>query len=352
MTVREALDREWAEFKVEKNSQGKLTQAENWRRANPGEWYLLSFYRAGGDRPSLVTSTGKQMVEHVTAWHLTAPAPTPNGPAPPVGPFQVREGNGTVQSFPDCWKNTESELTVAKKHVKNVQFAGVGSQFFWPPKATYPRTTITDVIVEGVSKPAPGASGGTGEAGAWLGNPTTLQRAEIRRCAWMGINIVGRSQGSLIEDVLIEDCPVGGYFELATHDVTLRRVFTRNIRTTPVAGGTEPDGLLAGRSFTFEWWHRFPEYGGVIGPYNVTFEDCDIYCPPRDPRFEFDPCAGIYIGPGCYGIKAVRCRFWGPGWAVLAPTVRANNGADVKLEDCVFEQDGPDLSYHNLPMGA
>ena len=313
---------------------------------------LVNLFRTGSPNIAKAFDENKRLLKQ-----LEGAGPPPAGPAPPQGNLTVRDGGGTVASFPDCWKNTDTSFSVSGKHVKNVQFAGVGSQFFWPPKATYPRTTVTDVIVDGVSKPAPGASGGTGEAGAWLGNPTTLQRAIIRRCAWMGINVVGRSQGSFLEDILIEECPVGVYFELATHDVTLRRVYTRGIKTTPVAGGSEPLGLLAGRSVTFEYWHTFAEYGGRVGPYNVTLEDCDIYCPPRDPRFltgptGFDPCAGIYIGPGCYGIRAIRTRFWGPGWAVLAPTVRANNGPDVVLQDCVFEQTGPNLSYHNLPMGA
>lgn len=307
-----------------------------------------------GDRTSVRFAKGSSWyrVEALNVSDEGVWPPTSTGPAPPQGNLQVLDGRGTTASFPNCWRNTDEAWDVREKHVKNVTFAGVGSQFFWPPKPTYPRTTVSDVIVENVSQPRPGQSGGTGEAGAWLGNPTDLKRAHIRSCAWMGMNIVGRSQGTVVEDVLIETCPVGVYFELATHDVTLRRVFTRDIKTTPVAGGTEPMGLLAGRSVTMEWWHRFPEYGGVVGPYNVTLEDCDIYCPPRDPRFEFDPCAGIYIGPGCYGIKAVRTRFWGPGWAVLAPKIRANNGADVVLEDCVFEQAGPKLSYHNLPMGT
>jgi hypothetical protein len=286
--------------------------------------------------------------------------PTPGGivVAPPVGPFTVRDGLGTVDKFPDCWTHTTSVFNVTKKHVKAVKFAGLGSQQTWPPNVTNPaRTTITDCIAENIG--TGGSQGGTGEAGAWLGNPTTMQRVHIKDCDWMGVNLVARSQGSLLEDVTVENCPVGVYFELATHDVTLRRVATRNIAARVVSGGAEPLGILAARSHTMEWWHRFPEYGGVTGPYNITFDQCDIYCPPRDPRFEsgptgFDPSCGVYIGPGCYGIKFVNgCRFWGPGWAVLAPNVRANNGPDVTFSsDTRFEQAGPNLSKHSLPMGT
>jgi hypothetical protein len=82
-TTRESLEAEWTEFLVKKNSQGKNTLAENWRNSNPGEWSKLQTYRSGGVRPSLVTSLGKQMVEHVTAYLSTAPVPPPPPPPPP-----------------------------------------------------------------------------------------------------------------------------------------------------------------------------------------------------------------------------------------------------------------------------
>jgi hypothetical protein len=284
--------------------------------------------------------------------------PSSRTPEPPRGTPDLRDGQGTVDKFTDCWTHTAAPFTVTGKHVKNVTFAGVGSQQTWPPNVLNPgRTTITDCIVENVG--TGGSQGGTGEASAWLGNPTTMQRVVLRDSDWMLVNLVARSQGSLLEDCLLDNAPVGVYFELATHDATLRRVATKNIAARVVAGGSEPLNILAARSHTLEWWHRFPEYGGVTGPYNITFDACDIYCPPRDPRFEsgptgFDPSCGVYIGPGCYGIRFINsCRFWGPGWAVLAPNIRANNGPDVTFSpDTVFEQAGPNLSKHSLPMGT
>ncbi len=67
------LNKEWAEFMkptyVNNNGQTKKTTAEAWRQANPGEWRKLQNYRAnGGEPPLLVSSIGKQMVEHVSAW--------------------------------------------------------------------------------------------------------------------------------------------------------------------------------------------------------------------------------------------------------------------------------------------
>lgn len=95
-----ALEREWAEFLVARNSQGKKTLAENWRTANPGEWTQLQAYRAGGVRPSPVTSLGRQMVEHLDAWHASS-APPVMGAAlaaayPPLSGLAVVDYAGAV----------------------------------------------------------------------------------------------------------------------------------------------------------------------------------------------------------------------------------------------------------------
>jgi len=60
------LEASWAEWMVEKNDRGKLTQGGTWRRDNPGEWEKLrAYYDGKGERPSLGSRTGKQMVELV-----------------------------------------------------------------------------------------------------------------------------------------------------------------------------------------------------------------------------------------------------------------------------------------------
>ena len=95
-TIRTALDEEWAEFMVPVNSQGKRTVAETWRVQNPGEWQKLQDYRAGsGARPVLVTSFGRQMVEHVDAYLLTGTVePPPPPPPPPAGDWAIPKPRG------------------------------------------------------------------------------------------------------------------------------------------------------------------------------------------------------------------------------------------------------------------
>lgn len=310
-----------------------------------------------------ITRTGTGAYDtDVGVWTGT-PIPGDIVPEPPRGPFTVRDGGGTTASFGDCWSTTAVPFTVRNKHVKNVTFSGVGSQQQWQnglPIENPGRTLIEDCIVENVSRPAPGASGGTGEANAWLGNPTTMRRCQLLGpSGWMLMNLVGRSHDSVIEDVLFDGknaVAVGAYLEHNTHRVTFRRCSFKGFVPRPVAGGSEPLGILAARSTTGEWAYNDPIYGGRVCPHTVDFEDCDIYCPPRDPRFEngptgFDPSCGSYWGPGCHTIRYLGAtRFWGPGWGIYAPTVRL--GPDVYIAPTVrFENSGPRLTYHSLPMG-
>lgn len=348
-----------------------------WDQVPNAEWYLFyaddkrlsnapAIDKNGNPKVSIKYMKGEDVYEVVAITRLgTAlygtdvgvyrPTASSRVPAPPKEPFQVKDGGGTVQAYSDCFVRTSEEVLIEHKHVKNVTGYGIGSmQFSYasmnpPPKLT----TIRDCIVENVRANPSGSMGGRGEANFWLGNPTLLQRCVARKSGWMAFNIVARSQGSVLEDVLIEDVPVGLYFEHATHDVTVRRLETRRILPQAVGGGTEPNGILAARSGTKEWWYRSSDYG-FTGPYNITYEDSTIYCPAPDPRFgDNDPTCGDYNGPGCYGMRYLNCHFIGPGHAIIAPRIRANNGADVFIDDrCVFDNGGDRVRYHSLPMGV
>jgi hypothetical protein len=357
--TREQLQAAWDEWLQPRGTSGP-SQGQNWRNANPLLWPKLKAYRDGtGPRPTVHPDdhTGNEHLILADVW-LALTAPDPTEPEPPRGTLSVRDGGGTRSSFPDCWMTTAAPFTVQGKHVKNVTFAGVGSQQQWQnglPIENPGRTLIEDCIIENVRQAPAGGSGGTGEAGAWLGNPTDMRRVVIRNFAWMGVNLVGRGHHSNLTDVLIDGGPVGVYFEHYAHTIRLERVKTStDIRTTAVAGGSEPLGLLAGRSFTFEW-----VYSGIygrVGPHTVEFIDCPIYCPPEDPRFlsgptGFDPSSGVYIGPGCHSVKFLGSTyFYGPGVGVWAPTQRL--GPDIYIAPTVqFRNGGARVKYHNLPMG-
>ena len=269
------------------------------------------------------------------------PTPPVTGAAQPVGPFTVKDGMGNAISFADCFVRTDDPTTIAKKHVKNVTGYGVGSMQFWPPTVEDTGfTTITDCIATDVATARPGSMGGTGEACFWIGNRTRASRLYAARAGWMGAFVGARCHDSVIEDFTIQECPVGIYIEHVCHDTVFRRVVTTAIRDQPVAGGSEPGNVLAARSISVEWW-----YGGA-GSYNLTFENCDLYCPAGA-----DPRCGVYVGPGTYGVRFLGCRFWGPGVAVRLPTVRIGNGADAVFAGCSFEQEGQAVVYHSLPVG-
>jgi hypothetical protein len=272
---------------------------------------------------------------------IDVPVPPPAGAAQPVGPFTVKDGAGSTVSYPDCFVRTATTTTIRQKHVKNVTGYGVGSMQFWPPTVEDTGyTTLEDCIATDVHQAQPGKMGGTGEACFWIGNRTNAKRLYAARAGWMGAFVGARCHDSVIEDFTVEQCPVGVYVEHVAHDVTFRRLFTRDIRDQPVAGGSEPGGVLAARSVSVEWW-----YGGQ-GSYNLTLENCDIYCPAGN-----DPRCGVYVGPGTYGMRFLGCRFWGPGVGVRLPTVRVAGKPDAVFDACVFENAGQRVVYHSLPMG-
>lgn len=84
--VLKEIEDEWAVWLeptyVNNQGQTKKTVAQIWRDSNPGEYQKLLDYRGGGSKPTLATSMGRQMVEHVEAW-LSASGGTP--PPPPTG---------------------------------------------------------------------------------------------------------------------------------------------------------------------------------------------------------------------------------------------------------------------------
>ena len=273
-------------------------------------------------------------------WPESSPTfPTP--PAPPVGPFTVLDGNFSRVAFDQTFLRTAGAASLSKTQVQEVTGYGIGSMQFQPPTVENTGlSTFTDCRALDVLSSPPGKLGGTGEANFWFGNRTQASRLYAARTGWMGMFTGNKCHNSIIEDFEIEDVPVGVYIEHVTHDTVFRRFKIHNVHDQNVAGGTEPGGVLRARSISVEWW-----YGGK-GSYNLTFEDGDIYCPAGG-----QPRAGVYVDAGTYGVVFRRCRFWGPGTAVYLPTIRVNNGPDAVFESCVFEQDGPDKTYHSSPVG-
>lgn len=297
--------------------------------------------RDAGRYPDITKTKWWQAFDHLSKIADDPPVAGPTPPAPPATNLVLRDGLGTRVSFPETFVRTVGPAEIRGQWVRNVTGYGVGSMQFYPPSTE--DTEVTNVIdckATDVKQPQPGKLGGTGEANFWFGNRTHATRLYAARTGWMGMFTGSKCHNSIIEDFEIEDVPVGVYVEHVTHDTIFRRFKIHGVHDQPVAGGSEPGGVLAARAISVEWW-----YGGQ-GSYNLTFEDGDIYCPAGA-----DPRCGLYVGPGTFGVVVRRCRFWGPGVAMRLPKRRVNNGPDVVVEDCWFEQDGLDLVYHDLPIG-
>jgi hypothetical protein len=84
-------------------------------------------------------------------------------------------------------------------------------------KVTYGATTphitkITDIYVNGVSRPVPGASNGTAEAGLWIGHPVDnpVDRIKIRNVSISGIESVNDSWNTTFSNL---DVDMGGLYQ-------------------------------------------------------------------------------------------------------------------------------------------
>ena len=110
MSTLEQLQDEWNVWLeptyVNNKGQVKKTIQQVWREANPGEYSQLLAYREGGPKPTLASSMGKQMVEHVEAWlteKAEQPPEPPPEPIPPVATLIQTIAQGNVLSGMANW---------------------------------------------------------------------------------------------------------------------------------------------------------------------------------------------------------------------------------------------------------
>ncbi len=268
----------------------------------------------------------------------------PVAPAAPVGLFEVLDGGGLEDYFAKAFVQTAGDTSISKLHVKRVIGRGVGSMQKYPPSVENTGLSrITDCIAEDVKHDKPGAAGGRSEANFWFGNKTHASRLRGVRSGWMGMFTGSKCYNSIIEDFLLEEHAVGVYIEHVTRDTVFKRFKIDKICDKVVAGGVEPGGILRARSISIEYWYN------KQGSYNLIFEDGEICCPaPSGPDDEVR--AGVYVGPGTYGLTFRRCRFFGPGVALRLPCQRQGH-PDAVIDNCWFEQAGEKIVHHNHKMG-
>lgn len=259
--------------------------------------------------------------------------------APPVGPFTIFDGNYTADTDPAFFVRTAGPVTLQKIQIQEYTGWGIGSMQYFPPADPTPeRTLVEDCIALNISADPPGIRDGTGEAGFWFGNPTTARRIHAENVSWMGIWTGNLCQGTAVDPCIFEDVKVkqpntgsagiGIYVEHVTKYAIFRRF---DVETTN------------GNGINIEWW-----YGGE-GSSNLVFEDGRVYCPnPRNLDYRD---AGIFADAGTYGCTFRRITFWGPGNALGLPNNLASPVPNV-VEDCIFQNGGSQVYYHDNVIGA
>ena len=67
-------------------------------------------------------------------------------------------------------------------------------------------SSITDISVDGVTRPVPGSSDGTAEAGIWIGHPVAggVRRIRIRNVSYSGIETVNNAWDTTYTDLNID----------------------------------------------------------------------------------------------------------------------------------------------------
>ncbi len=98
--------------------------------------------------------------------------------------------------------------------------------------------SISDISVNGVSESTPGASGGTGEAGLWIGQPVThgVHRIAIKNVSISGIETVNNAWNTTFSDLNIdmsgpdESTGVGVYLEHFSRNLVFTHFSIRGAR--------------------------------------------------------------------------------------------------------------------------
>jgi hypothetical protein len=170
--------------------------------------------------------------------------------------------------------------------------------------AATPRiASIADISVDGVSRPTPGASDGTAEAGVWIGHPVTagVHRISVRNVSWSGIETVNNAWDTIFTDLTVDmsgpksAAAVGIYLEHFNH----RNVFER-FRITGAAMG-----------ITAEW--ADPAWGGVAGAHETVIRDGVIDAAGASAAKTF----GVYLDEGTVSTTVTGVVFRNQSFAAI-----------------------------------
>jgi hypothetical protein len=163
--------------------------------------------------------------------------------------------------------------------------------------------TVWDIYVDGVSRPVPGSSFGTDEAGVWIGNPVTggVKRIAVRNTAWSGIEVVNNSWDTVFSDL---DIDMSGRFHGDTG------IYLEHYSYNNVFENFEITGARVG--ITAEW--ADPGWGGRAAAHftiirNGSIDAAGTQAPGNQ--------AGVYLDEGTESTTVTNVVFQNQNWAAI-----------------------------------
>ena len=163
--------------------------------------------------------------------------------------------------------------------------------------------SISDISITGVSRSSPGSSGGTAEAGLWIGQPVTngVRRIKIRDVAWSGIETVNNAWNTTYSDLDINMSGPHAAIGVAVYleHYTLHDTFT-NFAFSGVKEG-----------FNAEWDDGTP---GNEAAHNDTIENGTIDAAGWSHG---GTTAGVYLDEGSADNTITGVTFKNQNWAAI-----------------------------------
>lgn len=175
---------------------------------------------------------------------------------------------------------------------------------------------LEDIVATDVTRAVPQSSGGRSEACVWIGNTATVRRVYAARCAWEGVWSGTASQGSLFENVRVDESETGVYAE---HYNSAGTTF----RFLDISQSVK-------RGFNCEW--ADPAWSSIPGCIDVTIED-SLFA---------TSLIGVYLDEGTTRTTILRCTFRNQTWAAIS---------DFKgIGNLFAENDYSGLAASGLPL--
>lgn len=202
----------------------------------------------------------------------------------------VTENSGLVAERLEFYQFTDTGLRASDNH--NVAYG----------KPTARIKHISDIYVDGVRRPTPGGSNGTGEAGVWIGHPVVdgVQRIKVRNSSWSGIETVNNSWDTHFSDL---DIDMKGPHVSAGIGLALEHFAYFNVyRNFTIAGAP---------AVTCEW--DDPAWGGISACHHVIFERGLVDAAGFPGR-----TSGFYLDQGSESTTIRNVTFRNQSWAGIA----------------------------------